>query len=138
MNLFFSFQSTSEMVLIACFYLCQYSSRSGFDWKQLFCPFVVCFTRCSAWHKIQLDRTQCFLGGKCFKLMGRLVSLIHRLPYHSFYFWESRGSHICRGPNLLLRRPRQARGNDISKAFLSYDGCAYRFFVSMDPCVFFH
>lgn len=68
------FQSTSVMVLITWFCLCQHPSGSGFDWKQLFCPFLVRFTRCSAWNKIQLGRTKFFLRGKYFKPIGSFVS----------------------------------------------------------------
>lgn len=124
-RVFFFFQSTSEMVLIAYFCLCQYSNRSDFDWKQHLCPCVVLFTRCSAKHKTQLDHTQYFLRGKfsgAFNLWA-VLGLIHPFPYHSLYFWELRGLRICRGPNLLLRRSGRARGDDISKAFLSCDGC---------------
>ena len=46
------FLSFFNLVLITCFCLCQHSSRSGLDWNQLFCPFFVRTTRCSAWNNI--------------------------------------------------------------------------------------
>ena len=131
------FQSTSVMVLITWFCLCQHPSGSGFDWKQLFCPFLVRFTRCSAWNKIQLGRTKFFLRGKYFKPIGSFVCLIYRLPCCSLYFWESRASRFFQGSSLALRRLWLARGNDISKVFsISYDVCIF-FCVNGFSC-FYH
>ena len=71
-----------------------------------------------------------FSGVSALSLWAFLYVLFIVLPYRSCYFWESWGSRICRGPNLLLRSLGQARGNNISKAFLSYDGCISFFCVN--------